>query len=280
VIAMLQQEFVCCWLLAKDLEAVAARAGDPEIGELCRKIRANYGYPVDSVLLSADLEVVGHLNVEEPAAPDPDGYLAFLRRGLAKAGLAAAAPEPEAGSAATTATNPAVRAAVATLAATHQAADRHAPETPPVVLTRETPSASVLDVIRKGGFGEISFRFLSIDTAAFDRGGTIEVEVRVGGNAADGRFELCSSTPDAPNSMSPIRTLDVAPGETRRVEFRFAPGTRLGLAIKPGARANAGDMNAFLVKLSVLEPWPVSARLPRRRRGERRGLTPPRSPPL
>ena len=235
MIATLQEEFVCSWLLAKDLEAIAARAGDPDLTELCQKIRANYGYPVDSVLLSADLEVVGHLNVNEPAATDPDGYLAFLRRGLVAAGREPSA-EP-----------------VAAHDEQHRASRRGPASLPPMKLTREAPSASVLDLFRKGGLGEFSMMFLSIDHTAFEQGGTLTLELRVGSGAADGRFEICTTTPDAPNAMTPTKSVVVPAGESRRVDFPFAAGVRVGLAVNPGDDAAVGDMNAFLATLTIRE---------------------------
>ncbi len=239
MIATLQEEFVCSWLLAKDLEAIAERAADPDLTELGRKVRANYGYPVDSVLLSADLEVVGHVNVNQPAATAPDGYLAFLRRGLAKAGRELAIAPASARAPATAARS----------GATH----RGPVSLPSVVLTREAPSASVLDLFRRGGIGEFSMKFLSIDSAAFAEGGTLELEVSIDSGSADGRFQICIETPDVPGAMAPARELEVAAGTTGRVEYVFAKGVRLGLAVHPGTNANEGDMNAFLATLTVRE---------------------------
>ena len=83
--ATLRDEFVNAWVLAKELEGIAARSDDEDVALLCSRVREHYDYPVDSVLLAPDLRVLGHVNVHEPAGRDPALYLAFLRAGLAAA---------------------------------------------------------------------------------------------------------------------------------------------------------------------------------------------------
>ncbi|MCA8950958.1 MAG: hypothetical protein KDE27_15750, partial [Planctomycetes bacterium] len=180
----LQQDFVNVWVLARDLEAIAAASDDPDIGALCAAIRANYGYPVDSVVIAPDLEVLGHLNVHEPGARDPETYLAFLQQTLGRE------PAPPAG------------------------AERRAVPTS-VRVTPDEPAASVLDVVEQSARAKDAVKFFTIDATKFANRCRLEITVRVGSGAAAGTFELCAAAPGEPDAMTPVETLPrVAPGET------------------------------------------------------------------
>ena len=125
--AALRQDFVSCWLLAKDLDDIA-RSGDADLAQVCKLIKESYGYPVDSVLLGADLRVLGHVNVHEPAGTSARLYLAFLRDGLAKA--RGEAPAPAAAEA-------------------EVAGDGNAAIVRPIVLTAAEPTGSILDLVER-----------------------------------------------------------------------------------------------------------------------------------
>jgi hypothetical protein len=226
VLATLRDEFVNCWLLAKDLEKLAAASDDPDLKELCALVRENYGYPVDSVLVGPDLAVLGHVNVNAPEAMDPASYLAFLRRGLA---AARGEPPP-----------PAV-------------ASVHDPEPQPVLrLTPQEPRATLLDVIRRRGLGQPSIRFFTLDASAFTGAGKLEVTVSVGTAEASGRFELCAAPPGNPETVVPVETLEsVAPGASGTMTFDFERGAQFMLTAMPGPKAAEGDVNAFQVCVTV-----------------------------
>jgi hypothetical protein len=230
VLATLQRDFVNVWLLAKDLDTIAERSDDPDVAKLCALIRENSDYPVDSVLITDDLRVVGHVNVHSDRARSAEGYLAFLREGLAHARGEQVV---------------ATKAA----AATPKAANRGRP---PVPLTPAQPSGTVLDTIRRGGLGENSMLFVIIDATAFEDGGELEIAVQVGTGAAAGRFELCAAVPERPGAMSPVETLDrIEPRTHGTLRYRFAEGARFGLAAMPAAGAVEGDLNAFLATVTV-----------------------------
>lgn len=221
--ATLAEEFVSAWVLARDL-ADLARAGGPELVRLCTLLRENYAYPVDSVLVTPDLAVVGHQNANDPAAFLPEEYHTFLARGLA---LARGEPLPQA---------------------------RPAPAPPPaaVRLTPDAPSASLLDLFQAGKPDAPTVRFLPLDVASFPPGATLELEARVGSAAAAGRFELCASFPDYPGFTSPVRTLErVAPGTSATATLELEAGCTYGLAIRAADGEAEGATNAFLAKLTV-----------------------------
>jgi hypothetical protein len=249
----LRKGFVNAWLLAKDLDGIAARSKDADIARLCKLIKDNYGYPVDSVLITSDLRVVGHLNVHEPRATEPGGYLAFLREGLAAAGGKAPGGIATGGGATggeATGGGATGGEAVATQTRAAPAAGAaRARGVSAVKLTPEEPTGSVLDVIQRRAFGKQSMSFFPIDATAFAGGGTIELTVRVGGADASGKFELCAAVA---GGMSPVRTLEkVTRGETGKIVHEFTKGGLFGLAAMPGAGSAEGEANAFLATVTV-----------------------------
>jgi hypothetical protein len=231
VLARLRADFVTAWVLGRDLEALAARGDDPDLTRLCTLLRENYAYPVDSVLVTPELEVVGHLNVHEPAALFPVSYRAFLARGLA---LARGEPPPEEEPLPT----PAGEAGLDLLRP-----------------TPEQPIVSLLDVFRAGRPGELSLRYIPLDLSAFLAGGELELEARVGGAGAAAKFELCASPPGDPSFSSPVRTLErVAPGESATLTLAIEPGRAYGLAVMAAAGMAEGASNAFLATVTMRVP--------------------------
>lgn len=219
------------WLLAKDLDAIAARVGDADIAQLCALIRANYGYPVDSVLITSDLRVVGHVNVHAPEASRPASYLTFLRRGLAAARGEEFVPVPE--------------------PAPDPARKRPAPQG--LTLTPSAPTDTILHVVRRGGAGEPELVFFGLDATSFTTPGTLQITVRLGGATALGKFELCAGMDGNPQLMGPVRTLEaLQPGATGTLSYDFEKGARFGLAAMPAAGTKEGDVNAFLATVTVL----------------------------
>jgi hypothetical protein len=241
VLALLRQEFVNCWVLAKDLDAIAARDGTADVTTLCQRIQENYAYPVDSVLVGADLRVLGHVNAhdvgDDPRVTASAQYVQFLRDGLGAAGRRVPATVADGGAA------PEKRRAA-----------------PRVVVKPEQPGASLLDVVRCRGFGQSSLAYHELDVSAFVDGGVLEVEVRVGREAMAVTFELCAAVElpaEDPVTKKPLVTMEavqsatVASDGTGKLVHTFGKGDRLGLMVKPGAGGSEGDANAFFVTVKV-----------------------------
>lgn len=236
---MLRHDFVNTWLLAKDLDAIAAKAGSDDVATLCKVIQANYGYPVDSVLIGPDLDVLGHLNVHEPAARNAADYVAFLRQALVRAG-AASAELPSAKAA-----EPAPR----------PAGKRQHP--PTLRLTAESPTATLLDVFRGRPMGQPSLTFYPIDATAFAGGGELEITVQVGSAEAPGKFELCAVArlgrgEGGGEVMQPVRTIPkLAREQSGKLVHPFAEGARFGLAVMPTPGTATDAVNAFSAVVTV-----------------------------
>lgn len=83
MIALLNDQFVNVWLLARDLERTAAASEDPDLKRLCAVLRAEYKYPVSSHVVSTG-EGIEHLGALEVRAAfeGPMVYLPFLRDAL------------------------------------------------------------------------------------------------------------------------------------------------------------------------------------------------------
>ena len=218
---------------------------DPDFRQLCSRMTEYYGYPVDSVLISPDLEVCGHINVHERGARDPQHYLAFLEEGLAKSQAGGPIQSPPLPS---QSGSPAVVAQ-----ASDEAPARTRPLPNPVTrITPENPTGTILDVVRRGGFGEVAMKFFMIDTSLFPEGGVLEMSVRMGSSPASGSFELCAPVPGEPHALTAIDFVKkVEPGATATLEYVFEKGGLLGLAAKAAVGSAEGETNAFLVKLSV-----------------------------
>lgn len=228
MLARLREDFVCAWVLGRELERIAARAEDPDLVRLCTLLRENNADPVDSVLVTPGLEVVGHLNVHEPSALFPDSYLAFLRRGRA---LARGEPPPE-----------------------EEPRPESAGEPGLDVLrpTPEEPTASLLDLFRAGARGERALRYVTLDLSAFADGGEIEFTARVGAAGAAAKFELCATPPGDPGFSSPVRTLErVAPGTSATLTLTIEPERSYGLAVMAASGTAEGASNAFLASVTV-----------------------------
>ena len=221
---MLANEFVNAWVLAKDLEGIAQRSKDEDIAELCAKLKKNYAYPVDSVLVTPALEVVGHVNVNQPEALLPELYARFLRRGLALARGEEPPPEPE--------------------------EEPGTASPPPVRLTPSEPEGTLLDLVVVAKEGSFDMRFFALDASAFTGPLELTIEVRLGSAAAAGTFELCAAPSDMPEMMSPVETLArLEPGKVGTLTHTFERGALFGLAVKGAEGQAEGATNAFLATI-------------------------------
>ncbi len=240
MLALLGERYVNCWVLAKDLDRIAAGTDDPELKRLCRQVKDNYGYPVDSVLLSPGLEVLGHKNANESLFEGPSDYVAFLRRGLGEEvpdpqhqhgpGLTGGGHDHDGGAGAGS-----------------------LPDAPPgLVLDADTQSGSLLDVFETTVPGHMRFRMFEIDTTAFPNGGTLEIVVSVGTSQAVGTFELMRSTGEM--ALTPVaQAVDVQPGTTATIVYSFSAGTRFVFGARGAAGQDEGLHNAFHAELSMGE---------------------------
>ncbi len=85
VLDLLSKEFVNCWILAEDLEAIAKDESQPENVRAAAKVAfERYKYPVDSQMMTADGKLLSQAATNDIMSPDMDAlYLAALKKALA-----------------------------------------------------------------------------------------------------------------------------------------------------------------------------------------------------
>ena len=80
---MLNREFINAWVLAKNLEPLSRQAASPEVREWTARFRADYTYPVDSIIYTPDGRKLANAPANElPKRSPHDAYLKFLHKGL------------------------------------------------------------------------------------------------------------------------------------------------------------------------------------------------------
>ncbi len=79
--AQLRKEFVNAGVLARDLAELGADVEEGDLGKLQKILRENYSYPVDSLLISPDLDVLAQLSISEFFEQGLVGYEGFLAKG-------------------------------------------------------------------------------------------------------------------------------------------------------------------------------------------------------
>ncbi len=239
VISVLQSEFINCWLLAKDLDEIATESKDPEIEKLCHLTKQNYKYPVDSVLISNDLTVIGHVNVNQTEVLMPNGYLSFLKKGLAEIGIQIETVEQPAAE-----------------MTQDSAGNADVASKPPagLKLTREQPEGSLLEIVRNNGSAPRMVVY-PIDVSDFPDGGTVEITIRLGSGNATAQFELSASDAQNPEFFMTLKTIpEIAAGETETMTQKFEQDQNLMLVVKAQAGPNdQSQSSAFLATVTVKE---------------------------
>ncbi len=79
--AQLRKDFVNAWVLALDLPELGTDVEAGDLGKLEKILRENYSYPVDSLLISPDLDVLAQLSVNEFFEQGLVAYEDFLAMG-------------------------------------------------------------------------------------------------------------------------------------------------------------------------------------------------------
>ena len=78
VLERLERDFVCTWVLAKHLPAIAEHAEDPFVRQVAKTSHENYLYPVDSQVLSPEGELLDHVCANDHERSSAAHYLVLL----------------------------------------------------------------------------------------------------------------------------------------------------------------------------------------------------------
>lgn len=83
---LLDGEYVNTWVLAKDLGRMGETTDDEHLAALCALLKEHYTYPVDSVLVSPEVEEIGQMDSLAAARGGPREYLKMLSAAIGAAG--------------------------------------------------------------------------------------------------------------------------------------------------------------------------------------------------
>ncbi|MYH81920.1 hypothetical protein F4009_14290 [Candidatus Poribacteria bacterium] len=126
-----------------------------------------------------------------------------------------------------------------------------------VVLTAEDPSQEVLDIFRTPTVGYQDYTVAVIDATAFENGGTLTIDIKIGreeGEAAfylfDGDTEL-STEEEKPKDMLTWEWGE--PGDTRQITHAFDRGQFFKLGVTGHWARDEPCINAFRATVSIQE---------------------------
>ena len=129
-----------------------------------------------------------------------------------------------------------------------------------VVLNTDQPALEVLDVIRTREVGYQESTIVSVAATAFEKGGVLTIDIRVGSAELAGSFYLYDSDIEFPAERgqryvhSIANATDVPPGGTAHITYPFYRGQVFKLAIAPAELTdNKASVNAFQARISVTE---------------------------
>ena len=128
-----------------------------------------------------------------------------------------------------------------------------------ITLNSEEPSQEVLEVFRTPVVGYQDYTIVVIDTRAFEKGGTLTVDIETGRADAEGFFYLFDGNSELPmDERVPkdkrLASAWIEPDETGQLTHRFDQGAffRLGATGCYG-KNEKGSTNAFKATISVAE---------------------------
>ena len=143
-----------------------------------------------------------------------------------------------------------------------------------LILTREQPSQEVVDTFRTPIVAHQDYTVVFINTTAFEDGGTLTIDIKVGRDNGIGIFHLLDGdkklpTEKVPEGIDPEKwnsqesdeyekALDaltkirgIFPGEVGRITYQFNQGQRFKLCATGDQWNEIGDINAFHAKIQV-----------------------------
>ncbi|MDE0018315.1 MAG: hypothetical protein OXU51_19190 [Candidatus Poribacteria bacterium] len=189
--------------------------------------------PVDCLVIAPEFDVMGKLplndffdDCSEKDIPEEDAYLKFLEDSLAGK-LPGFADE----------TSDALSSGLN------------------LVLNREQTEQEVLDILRTPRYGYQDYTVVEIDATAFEEGGTLIINIRMGTAKPGGSFDLYESDTELPTKGYPDDALasawDIPSGQIGRIRHHFDEGKVFKLGATGTWFNEKGSVNAFQAKISV-----------------------------
>ena len=126
-----------------------------------------------------------------------------------------------------------------------------------LVLDKAQPSQEILDAFRAPGEGYQDYTVVNIDTTAFEGGGTLIIDIRVGNGDISGSFDLFDGDTELPTEGYPDDALasawGIGPGEAGKIRHSFGQGKVFKFGATGDWYGEKGRINAFQAKISVEE---------------------------
>ena len=189
--------------------------------------------PVDCLVISPEFDVMGKLPLNDffddcyqKDISEEDGYLTFLMDSLdAKfPGFGENTPDPL-----LTGLN--------------------------VVLNEKHPEQEVLHILRAPRHGKQDYNVITVDTTAFEDGGVLMIDIRMGSAKSGGSFDLFDSDTKLPTEGIPTQALtsvwDIPSGQIGKIRYPFDKGKVFQLGATGTWFSGKGNVNAFQAKISV-----------------------------
>ena len=124
-----------------------------------------------------------------------------------------------------------------------------------LILNRTQPSQEILDTFRAPGDGYQDYTVVNIDTTAFEDGGTLIINIKVGNTDTSGSFDLFDGDANLPTEGYPDDALksawEIEPGKTGTINHNFERGKAFKLGATGDWQSKKGSINAFQAKISV-----------------------------
>ena len=126
-------------------------------------------------------------------------------------------------------------------------------------LTEETQQTQleVLDFFRMPESGHLEYTVVHIDATAFENGGTLTIDIRVGSGEAAGSFDLFDGDSELPtggirrSSNALAHQWGIPPGGTGTITYRFDQGQVFRLGAASDWQSEKGSTNAFYAHISI-----------------------------
>ena len=124
-----------------------------------------------------------------------------------------------------------------------------------VILSDAEPSQQVLSIFRTPTDGYQDYSVVEIDATAFKGGGTLTIDLWIGGAEGAGAFILFTSDSELRASGMPQVVLTsasgIVPGKGGRITHRFDKGGRFKLGATGNSFSGEGKINSFLATISI-----------------------------
>ncbi len=125
-----------------------------------------------------------------------------------------------------------------------------------IVLVPEHPSQAVLDTFRTSACGHQNYTVVTIDTTAFENGGTLTIDLEIGRGDSDGTFYLVNGDTEFPKTEGIPKNDLLAwvwseSGETGQITYHFNRGQFFKLGAIGPSKEEETCINAFRAKISV-----------------------------